>query len=101
MTIILTTFKKHGKMYGYEIFLKVKEISAGKIELKDGSLYPALQRMQKDGLIEDEVVHIGKRVRRYYTLTKEGSTRQQEMVEELADFIKTIQELTSIKSSIA
>ena len=43
-----------GRMYGYEISQRVKELSDGKILLKDGSLYPALQKMNKDGLVTYE-----------------------------------------------
>lgn len=48
VTIVLSILKENGKMYGYEIFQKVKEQSNGNIELKEGSLYPALRPMSKD-----------------------------------------------------
>ena len=47
--IILKLLSEQERMYGYEISLKVKELSDGKILLKDGSLYPALQKMTNDG----------------------------------------------------
>lgn len=88
-------------MYGYEIFQMVKEQSNGKIELKDGSLYPALQRMSKDGLIEGEEVFIGKRKRKYYTLTSDGENNQKKRVEELREFIHTIKPIVSPNTSLA
>ena len=66
--IILNLLAENGKMYGYEIFQKVKELSNEKILLKDGSLYPALQKLTKDGLLSVEEQLIGKRVRKYYYL---------------------------------
>ena len=61
--IILKMLAEKGRMYGYEIYQYAKEQSDGKILLKDGSLYPALQKMTKEGLLEYEIEYIGKRVR--------------------------------------
>ena len=88
--IILNLLAENGKMYGYEIFQRVKELSDEKILLKDGSLYPALQKMTKDGLLRFEEQHIGKRVRKYYYLTPEGKVKKAQYLEELKDFISTI-----------
>jgi len=43
--IILKLLSERERMYGYEMYQQVKELSDGKILLKDGSLYPALQKM--------------------------------------------------------
>ena len=40
--MVLKLLEENHKMYGYEISQKVKELTDGKILLKDGSLYPAL-----------------------------------------------------------
>ena len=88
--IILNLLAENGKMYGYEIFQRVKELSDEKILLKDGSLYPALQKMTKDGLLQFEEQHIGKRVRKYYSLTPKGVEKKAEYLQELKDFIATI-----------
>jgi len=39
-TIILKLLKDQGKMYGYEITQRVKELSAGRLALTEGALYP-------------------------------------------------------------
>ncbi len=44
-TIILKMLADNGKMYGYEITQKVKELSDNKILVKEGSLYPALHKL--------------------------------------------------------
>ena len=92
-TIILRLLSDHGKMYGYEIAQKVKELSGDKILVKEGSLYPALHKLLKDGLVEVETVHIGKRVRKYYSITKQGQTRKQLQFDELHEFLQTIQQM--------
>lgn len=92
-TIILKLLADGGKMYGYEITQKVKELSKDKILIKEGSLYPALHKLLHDGLVVVETVHIGKRVRKYYQLTPEGHTQKEAQFEELQEFMQTIQEL--------
>jgi len=88
--IILSLLSENGKMYGYEIFTKVKELSDGKIIIKDGSLYPILQKMNKEGLLTYEEVSIGKRIRKYYFITAEGEKKKRDYLEELKDFMNTI-----------
>lgn len=89
--IVLKLLAEHGKMYGYELSQKVKEQTDGKIHLKDGSLYPALHKMTKDGLLTYEEVSIGKRVRKYYKLTMKGEEQKETLLDEMKDFIKTIE----------
>jgi DNA-binding PadR family transcriptional regulator len=91
--IILNLLAENGKMYGYEIFQKVKKLSDGKIIIKDGSLYPALQKMSKDGLVTYEEQYIGKRVRKYYLLTSKGKEEKVHHLEELRDFMVTLNKI--------
>ncbi len=98
--IVLNLLAENGRMYGYEIFQKVKELSEGKILLKDGSLYPALQRMTKDGLLTFEEEYIGKRVRKYYLLTSKGKVEKKAHLEELRDFIETLTKVVYPKLSL-
>lgn len=91
--IILNLLAENDRMYGYEIFQKVKELSNEKIILKDGSLYPALHKLTKEGLLHYEEVFIGKRVRKYYSLTPKGVERKVLYIEELKDFILTINDI--------
>lgn len=92
-TIILKLLADNGKMYGYEITQKVKELSDSKILLKEGSLYPALHKLLQEGLVEVETMHIGKRVRKYYFLTEYGQKQKQAQFTELQDFLNTIQQI--------
>lgn len=91
--IILKLLGEKGKMYGYQITRKVKELSDDKILLKEGSLYPALHKLRDDGLIDVQTENIGKRVRHYYSLTAEGVRIKREKEAELRDFIDTINKI--------
>lgn len=91
--IVLQILSEQGKMYGYELSQMVKQKTDGKIFLKDGSLYPALHKMTKDGILTYEEVNIGKRVRKYYKLTPKGETQKDSLLAEMRDFIQTIEKL--------
>lgn len=89
-TIILKVLKDHGRMYGYEITQRVKELSSGRLMLTEGALYPTLHKLEAEGLLKTEVVNIGKRVRKYYALTPTGSSTAADRVSEFVDFIGTM-----------
>ncbi len=101
--IVLKLLSEQERMYGYEISTRVKELSGGKILLKDGSLYPALQKMTSDGLLSFKEEVVGGRVRKYYYLTTHGHAEKVLYVQELQDFMKTLTKIvfpeTSIKSA--
>jgi PadR family transcriptional regulator, regulatory protein PadR len=89
-TIVLRLLKEEGKMYGYEMTQKVKELTAGKILITEGALYPTLHQLEAEGIVITETMHIGKRVRKYYKLTKDGKARAKEKLSEMADFLNTM-----------
>jgi DNA-binding PadR family transcriptional regulator len=91
--IILKLLAENGKMYGYQITQKVKQLSDNKILLKEGSLYPALHKFKDDGFISVETENIGNRVRHYYSLTPKGNQFRIEKEAELTDFINTINKI--------
>jgi PadR family transcriptional regulator, regulatory protein PadR len=96
-TILLKVLKDHGRMYGYEITQRVKELSESQLLLTEGALYPALHKLEAEGILKTETVLMGKRVRKYYTLTSQGKSLAKERVEELVDFIKTMSNVLQVK----
>jgi PadR family transcriptional regulator PadR len=91
--IILKLLSERERMYGYEMYQQVKELSDGKILLKDGSLYPALQKMTSDGLLSFKEENVGGRTRKYYYLTKKGQKEKVAYVDEVKDFINTLNKI--------
>ena len=59
-TLVLKLLEEKGRMYGYEIAQNLKEISEGKVMVKEGSLYPALHKLEADGFLSVEEEFIGK-----------------------------------------
>jgi len=75
-TFLILTALAAGSQHGYGIITDVTGISGGRVRLRPGTLYTALDRLRADGLIEverEEVVD--SRLRRYYRLTPVGTER--------------------------
>lgn len=96
-TIILKLLEDNEKMYGYEITQRVKELTADRIQLTEGALYPTLHALESEGLLTTETEYIGKRVRKYYSLSTDGKQKAKEKVNELAEFMNTMTFLLDIQ----
>lgn len=96
-TIVLKVLQDHGKMYGYEITQRVKELSDNRIFLTEGALYPTLHKLEGDGLLKTETVNIGRRVRKYYALTASGKSLAKERVNDFVDFIRTMASVLQLR----
>jgi len=73
-TFLILTALAAGCQHGYGIISDVVRISDGRVRLRAGTLYSALDRLRLDGLVavdREEIVE--NRLRRYYRLTREGS----------------------------
>lgn len=73
-TFLILTALAAGPQHGYGIMTDVAEISGGRVKLRAGTLYAALDRLGSEGLVgvEREEVVDG-RLRRYYQLTSDGA----------------------------
>ena len=81
-TFLILTALAGGSQHGYAIITDVEQISKGRVRLRAGTLYAALDRLRADGLIElDREVIVASRLRRYYKLTSTGT---QQLAEEAA-----------------
>src|ERR1700728_2375519 len=75
-TFLILTALAAGAQHGYGIMTDVAEISGGRVRLRAGTLYAALDRLSTDRLLEaDREEIVDNRLRRYYRLTPEGRTR--------------------------
>jgi DNA-binding PadR family transcriptional regulator len=61
-----------GPSYGYQISQRVWDASQGYFELKEGSLYPALHRLERQKLMSSYWQDVDGRPRKYYKLTRAG-----------------------------
>jgi DNA-binding PadR family transcriptional regulator len=75
-TFLILTALAQGSQHGYGIISDVAGISSGRVQLRAGTLYTALDRLRVDRLIEvDREEIVENRLRRYYRLTPEGGQR--------------------------
>ncbi|MRR22420.1 PadR family transcriptional regulator [bacterium] len=90
-TIVLKLLKENGRMYGYEITRRVEELTAGKIKLTYGALYPVLHKLESEGVLVTEQENYNNRIRVYYSLTEKGHSMVSEKIRELMEFIESLQ----------
>jgi DNA-binding PadR family transcriptional regulator len=75
-TFMILTALADGAQHGYGIISEVADISEGRVGLRAGTLYAALDRLKTDGLIDvDREEIVDNRLRRYYRLTPDGGRR--------------------------
>lgn len=96
-TIVLKQLEQNKRMYGYEITQRVKELTNNRIQITEGALYPTLHALEAEGLVTTETEYIGKRVRKYYSLSSNGQLKIEEKLNELAEFIETLRFLLDLK----
>ena len=62
-----------GSLHGYAVLLRIEQITAGALTIEQGALYPALYRLEHQGLLDAEWgVSDNNRRARFYTLTAAG-----------------------------
>jgi PadR family transcriptional regulator PadR len=72
-----------GPLHGYGVLLRIQQISGERLQIQQGSLYPALYRLEHKGLIVSEWGESdNNRKARFYRLTTAGTRRLQEEVKE-------------------
>jgi PadR family transcriptional regulator, regulatory protein PadR len=80
--------------YGYELTAEMAERSEGTFELKEGTLYPVLYRLENAGLVEPYWETQSRGVpRKYYRITKEGREELNRQLREWQAFLNTMQAL--------
>lgn len=83
MSLVLLSLLRREDMYGYQLVQETKNLSGGRIQTQEGSLYPVLYKLQEKGYISDRKVLVGKRMTRvYYHLEPSGREHLHTLMEE-------------------
>lgn len=69
------------EMYGYEMVTELARRSQSVFQLKEGTLYPLLHRLEKEGAVSAYEEKVEGRTRRYYRITRRGRGRLREQKE--------------------
>ena len=92
--LILRTLSRDGELHGYEIAKSIERISNDVLQVEEGSLYPALQRMLVKGWVKAEWgVTSENRRARYYRLTPLG---RKQMEVEVCEFERVMQAVSRV-----
>ncbi|HEX5109826.1 MAG TPA: PadR family transcriptional regulator [Vicinamibacterales bacterium] len=84
--LILKTLQSNGRLHGYAITAHIHRVSADLLRVEEGSLYPALHRMEQQGWLRSEWGITEKnREARFYILTAKG---RRELAQEEASWAK-------------
>src|SRR6266705_24762 len=89
--LILRTLSR-GPLHGYAIARRIKNASADGLEIEDGSLYPALNRMLVKGWVSAEWgISENNRRARFYRLTRAGRKQLESEIREFETLVRNIQ----------
>lgn len=70
--LLVLSLLQERPLHGYEIIKEIRARSDGRLRVGEGSLYPLLHRLERDGLVSAEWGGMAGRDRRYYRLTPRG-----------------------------
>ncbi|MEL6660853.1 MAG: PadR family transcriptional regulator [Bacteroidota bacterium] len=96
-TLVLHLLREEGRMYGYQITQRVRQLSDGELELTEGALYPTLHKLEKAGLIVAEKERVGGRMRKYYRLSETGAASALDYVNEFQAFVRMMSRILQLK----
>lgn len=87
--IVLRMLDKYGESYGYQLIERISEESQDLFAFREGTLYPLLYRMERDGLvISKRKTALNGKERRYYSITSTGKKNLRSRSKEFAGFMQ-------------
>lgn len=90
--LVLKTLSQRGSLHGYGMVQHIQHASNDLLRVEEGSLYPALRRMEQSGWISSAWIQSeGQRRAKYYRLTATGRKRLTAAEEEFENLSKGIQ----------
>jgi PadR family transcriptional regulator PadR len=86
-SLLLFLINEHGQTYGYRLIKEIEERSRGYFRFKEGTVYPALRKLENDGLVQGEWKKLPNgQERRYYAITDQGKQLLQQKLAMWASF---------------
>lgn len=91
--IILKLLADSQWMYGYEICQKVKQLTDGQLRIAEGALYPALYKLEADGMLITKTQVVEGRARKYYSIAQDQQGNAVDRLVQIEDFIYQLQRI--------
>jgi transcriptional regulator len=73
LDLLILSVLQHGQAHGYEVIAELRRRSEGEFDLPEGTVYPALHRLEREGLLASDWASLDGRRRRVYRLTARGA----------------------------
>lgn len=96
LDMLLLAVLAEGPVHGYMVIEALRERSGGTFDLPEGTVYPALHRLEVDGLLASEWTGLGGRRRRVYHLTPAGTRRLAQRQQEWRQFSRAVEATIAI-----
>jgi PadR family transcriptional regulator PadR len=99
---VVLALLRERRMYGYEMVKLVNARTGGRLEWREGTLYPTLHRLEGEGLITAEWSpspegSSGARMRKYYAITGRGRREWQRRAQEWAEFSDAVNKAMALE----
>jgi PadR family transcriptional regulator PadR len=91
LEMIIMALLAEEPMYGFQFITEMETRSGGGFEMKEGTLYPVLYRMEENGLVESKWEAEGRGVpRKYYHITTSGKKELERLLQEWSAFTSVV-----------
>ncbi len=96
LEMLLLTLLGERTTYGYDLVSRLSELTEGAFEIKEGTLYPVLYRLEQAGAVEPEWRQPERGVpRKYYRITEAGRIRSEELRDAWRSFVASVDRIVS------
>jgi len=97
MTMLILKLLSEKDMYGYEMIDTLRQKSQNVFELKAGTLYPLLHSMEEKGLLSVYEQPVLGKIRKYYSITKDGRKFLQKKTEEWKEYTSAVAQVLAME----
>ena len=98
LDLLLLSGLEGGPLHGYGLIDAIREKSRATFDLPEGSVYPALHRLEREGMVASSWSKSGGRPRRIYKLTRRGRTELKKQQVEWTHFASAINAVTGARA---
>jgi len=99
LDLLLLGILATGPAHGYAVITALKQRSDGAFDLPEGTVYPALHRLEGQGLVASSRQTVNGRARRVYSLTRAGRTQLRRGCESFERNVKHVRAVLAVATS--
>ena len=99
--LLLATLRRTGPVHGYGLITELREKSGGTFDLPEGTVYPALHRLERDGSVASSWDTSAPRRRRVYVLTPVGTEALADKQTVWNTFVRGVQAVLNRRAVLA